>query len=93
MDVFFIKFGGGFMGNWLIDDKGRLFGKWNIIDFMVVVFLLCLTPMFWYAFKLFRLQPKTTIEIQIKEYEELKASQQQITDFLKKHKRARKYFE
>jgi len=33
----------------IIDGKGMLFGKINIIDFLVVLFLLCLTPMFYFG--------------------------------------------
>jgi len=37
----------------LLDEKGRLFGKINIIDFAVVLFLFCLTPMFYFGYKIF----------------------------------------
>ncbi|MDD5680539.1 MAG: DUF4330 domain-containing protein [Candidatus Omnitrophica bacterium] len=30
-----------------IDDKGRIFGKVNLIDFLVILFLLGLTPLFY----------------------------------------------
>ncbi len=36
----------------IIDEKGRLFAKINIIDFLAVVFLLSLTPMFYFGYKL-----------------------------------------
>lgn len=32
----------------IVDEKGRLFGKINIIDFLVILFLLCFIPMFFY---------------------------------------------
>ena len=35
----------------IIDEKGRIFGKINIIDFLAVVFLLCLIPMFYFGFR------------------------------------------
>ncbi len=38
----------------IIDEKGRLFGKINVIDFMVILFLICLTPMFYFGYKLFK---------------------------------------
>tara|TARA_B100000315_G_scaffold15944_1_gene14283 strand:- start:146 stop:1006 length:861 start_codon:yes stop_codon:yes gene_type:complete len=36
----------------LIDDKGRLFGKINVIDLLVILFLLGLTPIFYYGYKI-----------------------------------------
>jgi len=82
----------------IIDKQGRIFGKWNIIDFLVCCFFLCLLPLFWFQWKIFNIKSqqsksKITIEIPIKEYEELKALQQKINNFLNEHKRARKYFE
>lgn len=44
----------------LIDEKGRLFGKINLIDFLVIVFLLALTPMFWFGYKIFTKRPAPT---------------------------------
>ena len=41
----------------IIDEKGRLFGKINVIDFMVVLFLLSLTPMFYFGYKIFNKKP------------------------------------
>ncbi len=35
-----------------VDDKGRLFGKVNIIDFLVIVFLLSLSPMVYFGYKI-----------------------------------------
>lgn len=36
-----------------IDNEGRLFGKINLIDLFIVVFLLSLTPMFYFTYKIF----------------------------------------
>jgi len=36
----------------IIDEKGRLFGKINIIDIIVVVFLLSLVPMVYYGYRI-----------------------------------------
>ena len=36
-----------------IDEKGRLFGKVNIIDFLVIAFLFSLAPMVYFGYKLF----------------------------------------
>ena len=41
----------------IIDEKGRLFGKINIIDFLVISFLLCLIPMFYFGVKIFTKKP------------------------------------
>lgn len=30
----------------IIDEKGRLFGKINVIDFLVILFVVSLLPMF-----------------------------------------------
>ncbi len=54
-----------------IDDNGRLFGKVNIIDFMVILFLLCLIPMFYFGYKISNRKPiaieqkKDFVEIEI----------------------------
>lgn len=37
----------------VIDKNGMLFGKINIIDFLVVVFIICLTPMFYFGYRIF----------------------------------------
>lgn len=37
-----------------IDEKGRLFGKINVIDFLVILFLFCLSPMFYFGYRLFK---------------------------------------
>ena len=41
----------------IVDEKGRLFGKINIIDFLVVLFLLCLMPMFYFGYKILAKKP------------------------------------
>lgn len=35
----------------IIDEKGRLFGKINVIDFLVLIFLFSLVPMFYFGYK------------------------------------------
>jgi len=35
----------------IIDEKGRLFGKINVIDFLVIMFLFCFVPMFYFGYK------------------------------------------
>ena len=39
-------------GKWM-DEKGRLFGKINIIDFAVILFLLFILPMFYFGYKIY----------------------------------------
>lgn len=36
----------------VIDDKGRLFGKINIIDFTVLLFMITVIPVFYYGYKI-----------------------------------------
>ncbi len=37
----------------IIDEKGRLFGKVNIIDFLIILFLFCIIPVFYFGYKIF----------------------------------------
>ena len=81
---------------WLIkSNNGMMFGnRINIIDFLVFLFILCLLPIFFFSWKIIT-KPKViekppTIQLDKAEYERV---QNQIKDFLKEHKRARKYFE
>ena len=41
----------------LIDEKGKLFGKINVIDFLVLLFFLGLSPMFYFGYKIFNKKP------------------------------------
>ncbi|MDD4910356.1 MAG: DUF4330 domain-containing protein [Candidatus Omnitrophica bacterium] len=52
----------------VIDDKGRLFGKINIIDFLALVFLVCLLPIFYLGYKVFTQEP---IDTEAKEFIEI----------------------
>lgn len=52
------------------DDKGRIFGKINIIDFAVILFIIFLLPMFYFGYNLFhkekplkKIQYKATITV------------------------------
>lgn len=51
----------------IIDGKGRLFGKMNIIDFLVIVFLLGLTPMFYFGYKIYN---KKAPEVKVQEQQQ-----------------------
>ncbi len=44
----------------IIDEKGKLFGKINVIDFLVIIFLLSLTPMFYFGYKIFNKNPSVS---------------------------------
>ncbi len=76
----------------IIDNRGMVFGKINIIDLLVVIFILCLTPMLWYGYKLFKapkgLPPPPSINWEQK-YEEEIAKQEKV---FKEHPRFRRYF-
>lgn len=87
----------------IIDEKGRLFGKINLIDFMVIVFFLCLTPMFWFGYKIFTKAPTLPsakfYSISKEEYKALQEKsqvyeelQKQVNTLLQEHKRLEKYF-
>ena len=45
----------------IIDEKGRLFGKINVIDFMVISFLFFLVPAFYIGYKIILEQPKLKV--------------------------------
>lgn len=45
----------------LIDEKGRLFGKVNIIDFLALLFILSLVPMVYFGYRIFH--PKAVQKI------------------------------
>jgi hypothetical protein len=42
----------------LIDSQGRLFSKVNIIDFLVIVTLICILPAFYFGYKVFTKRPE-----------------------------------
>ena len=46
----------------IIDEKGRFLGKINVIDFLVIIFFLSLTPMFYYGYKIFHMKPVNRAE-------------------------------
>lgn len=41
----------------IIDERGRIFGKINVIDFSVILFLLALTPMFYFGNRIMAKKP------------------------------------
>lgn len=58
----------------VIDEKGRLFGKINIIDFLVILFLVSFLPMLYFAVKLYKKPPVLKIENEEKEFIEIDVS-------------------
>ncbi len=41
----------------IVDDKGRLFGKINLIDLSIILFLIYLIPMFYFGYRIFKKPP------------------------------------
>ena len=86
----------------IIDDKGMLFSRINIIDFLVLLFILCLTPMFYFGWKIMTkptvvVEKPPTIQLDKADYEkytsEVRQLEAQRDKLLTEHKRLRKYFE
>ncbi len=48
----------------LIDEKGKLFGKINIIDFMVILFLFCMLPAFYFGYKILNRGAAVPVEVE-----------------------------
>lgn len=49
----------------IIDEKARLFGKINILDAMVIIFLMSLAPVLFFAYRVFK--EKKSYSAQIKD--------------------------
>ena len=60
----------------IIDEKGRLLGKINAIDFLVIIFFLSFAPMFYFGYKNLHKKPEAQItknvEVPKKEFIETK---------------------
>ncbi len=54
----------------IIDEKGRLFGKINFVDFLVILLLVCLVPMFYFGYKIMTKNP-TVVELTKGEFIEI----------------------
>jgi hypothetical protein len=48
----------------IVDERGRLFGRWNLLDLALLVLLLGLIPLGYAAFVLFRAQPPRLVSIE-----------------------------
>lgn len=62
----------------IIDENGRLFGKINVIDLLVIIFFLFLTPTFYFGYRIFHKKPVApvteNVEAQKKEFIEIELS-------------------
>ncbi len=48
----------------LVDDHGRLFGRWNVVDALIGVVLLALIPLLYGAYALFKPQPSSLVAVE-----------------------------
>jgi hypothetical protein len=48
----------------IVDERGRLFGRWNLLDLALLVLLLGLLPLGYAAFVLFREQPPRLVSVE-----------------------------
>lgn len=48
----------------MIDEKGRLFGKINVIDFLVILFFISLFPIFYFSYNSYSARRRTEINEQ-----------------------------
>ena len=73
----------------IIDEKGRLFGKWNIIDILAVIFIsLLIIPSAYFGYKIFIKPPPQQITQRAWYYEkidtldaEIDALKEEITNY------------
>jgi hypothetical protein len=56
----------------IVDERGRLFGRWNLLDLVVLVLLVGLVPMAYAAYVLFRDRPPTLVSVTPNQVEALK---------------------
>lgn len=46
----------------IIDERGRLFGKINVIDLLAILFLASLVPMFNFGYRISHQNPKIAVQ-------------------------------
>lgn len=56
----------------LIDKEGRIFGKINLIDFIVLLFMLLILPMSYYGYRLYKEGIRREEYIQLKIIEDIR---------------------
>lgn len=84
----------------MIDEKGRIHifkFKINTIDFLVVIFLICLLPIFFFGYKLTKRPVEAepapaTIKIDKAKHEKDKARLKKLDNWLKENKKMSEYF-
>ena len=57
----------------IVDERGRMFGRWNLLDFAVLVLVIGLIPLAYAGYLLFRDQPPTLVAVtpaQVREAQE-----------------------
>src|SRR5689334_8762711 len=54
----------------IVDERGRLFGRWNLLDLVALILLLGLIPMAYAGYLLFRDQPPTVTSVTPSQVEE-----------------------
>ena len=57
----------------IVDERGRMFGRWNLLDFAVLVLVIGLIPLAYAGYLLFRDQPPTLVAVtpsQVRESQE-----------------------
>lgn len=80
----------------IIDEKGRLFKKINIIDFFVLLFIVgFILPSGYFGWKIYTRKPPAPASApapapEIRQYYELK---EKVYEFISEHKKMKKYFE
>ena len=63
----------------IVDERGRLFGRWNLIDLAVLVLVLGLIPLGYAAYVLFRERPPRLVSVTPNQLEEAPEFQLRIT--------------
>jgi hypothetical protein len=64
----------------IIDEKGKLFGKINVLDFLAILFLIYLTPVFYFGYKIF-IKKQATPAVTAVPIEPVKIELELIFDF------------
>jgi hypothetical protein len=54
----------------IVDERGRVYGRWNLLDLAVLIMLIGLVPLFYAGYLLFRDQPPTLVSITPTQFEE-----------------------
>lgn len=68
----------------IIDERGKLFGIINAMDFLVILFLFFLTPMFYFGYTFFEIKSKSEKQFseQIKNLNKIEGNLKNLNDFV-----------